>query len=83
MVYFNRIVFLWNNLPSDIKSSSSVAILKSKLYIFYTKKLNSTFDVDRPRTWKTVSLCVVNVVIIIVVCPNVYVYNTYSFNTYK
>jgi hypothetical protein len=53
--YFNRIVFLWNNLPSDIKSSnSSVAILKSKLYIFYTKKLNSTFDVDRPRRWKSV-----------------------------
>ena len=48
--YFNRIVFLWNNLPSDIKSSSSVALLKSKLYIFYNKKLNSTFDVDRPRT---------------------------------
>ena len=52
--YFNRMVFLWNNLPSDIKSSSSVAILKSKLYLFYTNKLNSSFDVDRPRTWKTV-----------------------------
>ena len=52
--YFNTIVFLWNNLQSDIKSSSSVPILKSKLYIFCTKKLNSTFDVDRLRTWKSV-----------------------------
>jgi hypothetical protein len=89
--YFNRIVFLWNNLPSDIKSSSSVAILKSKLYIFYTKKLNSTFDVHRPSTWKTVcskcrslhTNCLFIDVIIIVVCPNVYVYNMYSRNTYK
>jgi hypothetical protein len=30
-------------LPSDIKS----------LYLYYTNKLNNTFDVDRPRTWKT------------------------------
>ena len=51
--YFNRIVFLWHNLPSDIKSSSSISILKSKLYLYYTNKLNNTFDVDRPRTWKT------------------------------
>jgi hypothetical protein len=29
--YFNRIVYLWNSLPSDIKSSSSVYILKAKL----------------------------------------------------
>jgi hypothetical protein len=32
--YFTRIVFLWNNLLSDIKSSSSVATLKSELYIY-------------------------------------------------
>ena len=51
--YFNRIVFLWNNLSSGIKASSSVAILKTKLYIYYTNKLNTVFDIDRPRTWKT------------------------------
>jgi hypothetical protein len=32
----------------QLKSSMSVAILKSKLYIFYTKKLISNFDVDCP-----------------------------------
>ena len=40
---------LLNNLPSDIKSSSSVAILKSKLYLYYTNKLNHTFVIDPPR----------------------------------
>ena len=40
-LYFNRIVFLWNSVLSDIKSSSSVSILKSKLYLFYKNKLNS------------------------------------------
>ena len=51
--YFNRIVFLWNSLPSHIKSSSSVSILKSKLYLFYKNNRNSSFEIDRPRTWKT------------------------------
>jgi hypothetical protein len=52
--YFNRIVFLWNNLPSGIKASSSVTILKTKLYIYYyTNKRITVFDIDRPRTWKT------------------------------
>jgi hypothetical protein len=39
-------VFLWNNLLSGINASSSVAILKTKLYIYYTKKLNTVFDMD-------------------------------------
>jgi hypothetical protein len=51
--YFNRIILLWNNLPSHIKSSNSCAIFKSKLYTHYFNKLNSDFDVERPRTWKT------------------------------
>ena len=53
--YFNRIVYLWNSLPSDIKSSSSVIsyILKAKLYEYYFNKLITVFDADRCRTWKT------------------------------
>ena len=51
--YFNRIVIIWNNLPSDIKSSSSISILKANLYKYYNNKLNAIFDTDRPRTWKT------------------------------
>ena len=51
--YFNRIVYLWNCLPSDIKSSSSVYILKAKLYEYYFNKLITVFDADRCRTWNT------------------------------
>jgi hypothetical protein len=51
--YFNRIVYLWNSLPSDIKSSSSVYILKVKLYEYYFNKLITVFDADRCRIWKT------------------------------
>ena len=51
--YFDRIVIMWNNLPSDIKSSSSISILKANLYKYYNNKLNAAFNTDRPRTWKT------------------------------
>jgi hypothetical protein len=53
--YFNRVVLMWNNLPSTIKSSLTFSSLKSKLYHYYYEKLSFDFDVDRPRTWK--SLC--------------------------
>ena len=59
--FFNRIVYLWNQLPNDIKLSTSVLILKSKLFSYYSDKLNTVFDIDRPRTWKTsCSKCRVN-----------------------
>lgn len=51
--YFNRIIPLWNNLPSDIKSSSSSSTFKTRLYNHYFNKLDLDFDVQRPRTWKT------------------------------
>ena len=51
--FFNRIVYLWKQLPNDIKLSTSVSILKSKLFSYYSDKLNTVFDIDRPRTWKT------------------------------
>ena len=51
-----ELYFLWNNLPLDIKSSTSVSILKSI-------KLDNTFDLDRPRTWKTLCTSVVSVVL--------------------
>ena len=50
---FNRIVYWWNQLPNDIKLSTSVSILKSKLFSYYSDKLNTVFDIDRFRTWKT------------------------------
>ena len=51
--YFNRIVIISNNLPSDIKSFSSIYILKANLYKYCSNKLNTVFDIDRPRAWKT------------------------------
>jgi hypothetical protein len=39
-------VYLWNSLPSDITSSSSVYILKAKLYEYYFNKLITVFDAD-------------------------------------
>ena len=42
--FFNRIVYLWNQLPKDIKLSTSVSILlKSKLFSYYSGKLNIVF----------------------------------------
>ena len=40
---------MWNNLPSDIKSSSSISILKANLYKYCNNKLNAVFDTDRSR----------------------------------
>jgi hypothetical protein len=38
--YFHGFVCLLNNLPSDIKLSSSVATFKTKLYLRYTITLS-------------------------------------------
>jgi hypothetical protein len=46
--YFNRVVLIWNNLPSTFKSSLTFSSLKSILYHYYLD-----FDVNRPRTWTT------------------------------
>ena len=52
--FFNRIVPLWNSLPEELKLSNSTVILKTKLKNHYQEKLKTVFDVDRPRTWKTI-----------------------------
>ena len=51
--FFNRIVFLWNGVPSSIRDISSISSFKHNLFSHYFSKLNSDFDVDRMRTWKT------------------------------
>ena len=51
--FFNRIVFLWNGLPSSLRDISSVSSFKHNLFSYYLSKLNSDFDVDRMRSWKT------------------------------
>ena len=51
--FFNRIVFLWNGLPFSIRDISFVSSFKHNLFSHYLSKLNSDFDVDRMRSWKT------------------------------
>jgi hypothetical protein len=45
---------LWNNPPEDPKSSTSTATLKYKPKNHYRVKPETFFDVDRPRTRKTI-----------------------------
>ena len=52
--FFNRIVPLWNNLPVLIRQSPTFLSFKTNLYKYYLCKLNSVFDTDKIRTWKTV-----------------------------
>ena len=51
--FFNRIVFLWNNLSPIIRNSSSVSSFKFQLHSHYSSQVDSSFDVNRMRTWKT------------------------------
>ena len=51
--FFNRIVYLWNNLSPTIRNSSSVSSFKNRLSVHYSSLLHSSFDVNRMRTWKT------------------------------
>ncbi|KAK2561759.1 hypothetical protein P5673_015142 [Acropora cervicornis] len=51
--FFNRIVFLRNGLPSSTRDISSVLSFKHNLFSHYLSKLNSDFNVNRTRSWKT------------------------------
>ena len=52
--FYNRVVKLWNNLPIEIRKSSSISAFKSRLYKHYFLKLRNVFDTDRLSTWKTI-----------------------------
>ena len=51
--FLNRIVFLRNGLPSSIPDISSVSSFKHNLFSHNLSKLNSDFNVNRTRSWKT------------------------------
>ena len=51
--FFNRIVFRWNNLSPIVRNSLSVSSFKLQLRSHYSSQLDSSFDVNRMRTWKT------------------------------
>jgi hypothetical protein len=45
---------IYRLISNHLRQSPYLNLNYIYIYIYYTRKLNSTFDVDRPRTWKTV-----------------------------
>ena len=41
--YFNRVVLLWNKLPKDYKSITSLNLFKNKLLHLYRRKLETEY----------------------------------------
>ena len=52
--YFNRIVHLWNAIPSTIQTCTSILSFRKQLKAFYIERLNLIFDGDNIRTFKLV-----------------------------
>ena len=53
--YLIRSTRTWNALPKEIpRQTTSLQTFKTKMMEYYYSALQSTFDVDDPRTWKTV-----------------------------
>ena len=52
--YFNRIVHLWNAIPSTIQTCTSILSFRKHLKAFYIERLNLIFDGDNIRTFKLV-----------------------------
>ena len=54
--YFFRLVNLWNALPNEITTITSVSLFKSKLKFFYFQILQYVFDQDDIRSYKIICL---------------------------
>jgi hypothetical protein len=55
--YFTRSCKSWNVLSSDLRNRDiGLFSFKSGLKSYYNHALSSTFDVDDPRTWKSVCI---------------------------
>ncbi len=60
--YFNRVVFMWNNLPLHIRNCVNINSFKRAITQYYGAKLVA-FDVNNVCTWSSVcrcSMCVCN-----------------------
>ena len=55
--YFNRIVFLWNKLPEQIRASSEFVIFKKCTYEYFKDLLHNYFDCDNKCTWSMNCRC--------------------------
>ena len=55
--YFIRSCKTWNVLSSDLRNRDiGLYSFKSRLKSYYKHALSNTFDVDNPRTWKSVCI---------------------------
>ena len=56
-LFFNRIVFLWNKLPYNIRCLSSLAMFKSRLLSYFINMLHTTYDCNNTCTWSMCCRC--------------------------
>ena len=49
--YFNRIVFLWNKLPENIRNMTKLATFKKYSYHHFMNLLHNYFDCENKCTW--------------------------------
>jgi len=54
--FFNRVAYLWNKLPLEVKTCDTLHTFKAKLNVLYFSKLN-VYDVDNPCSWTSVCRC--------------------------
>jgi hypothetical protein len=55
--YLNRCTRMWNVLPKNLTgNNTSLSQLKNGLFMYYKLALQTFYDVDDPRTWKSICL---------------------------
>ena len=55
--YLNRVTGLWNILPRDLTGKKiSLTQLKYGLFKYYKLAVKNVYDVEDPRTWKSICL---------------------------
>ena len=56
--YFtNRIVYFWNTLPSDVRSTDSLYTFNTQLNQFYNNTFSNVFDCSNLCTWTSMCRC--------------------------
>ena len=56
-LFFGRTYRIWNVLPLQLRYEHvTLNQFKSLLFSYYKDALNSRYDIEDPRTWKSVSL---------------------------
>ena len=55
--YVNRTIYRWNNLPHNIKASTTIGMFKSRLKQHYNNLRNNYFDDSNTCTWRSKCFC--------------------------